>query len=48
MGLGIDLLTSRDVNLARLDFGLERGSRTVGALTENFVRLSTSVRVSGF
>ena len=48
VGLGIDLLTSRDVNLARLDFGLERGSRTVGALTENFVRLSTSVRVSGF
>lgn len=47
-GLGIDLLSSREVNLARLDFGLERGNRQLGSLTEDFFRLSTTIRVSGF
>jgi hypothetical protein len=47
-GLGIDLLTSRDVLLARLDLGLEQGTRIAGDLNENFLRLSTSLRISGF
>lgn len=47
-GLGIDLLVSEPVVLAKLDLSLERGRREVGDLTESFWRLGTSVRVSGF
>lgn len=47
-GLGIDLLASETVLLAQLDFSLERGTREVGDLSENFWRLGTSIRVSGF
>jgi opacity protein-like surface antigen len=47
-GLGMDLLTSGEVLLARLDFALERGLREAGLFEERFWRFSTSVRVSGF
>lgn len=47
-GLGMDLLTSGEVLLARLDFALERGLREAGGFQERFWRLATSVRVSGF
>lgn len=47
-GLGMNLLTSGEILLARLDFALERGLREAGAFEERFWRLSTSVRVSGF
>lgn len=47
-GLGMDLLTSGEVLLARLDFALERGRREAGAFEERFWRLATSVRISGF
>ncbi len=49
-GLGMDLLasTTGEVILARLDLALERGTRQAGLFEENFWRLSTSVRVSGF
>jgi hypothetical protein len=47
-GLGMDLLSSGDVVLARLDMTLERGLRDAGSFEERFWRFSTSVRVSGF
>ena len=47
-GLGMDLLTSGEVLLARLDLALERGLREAGTFEERFWRFSTSVRVSGF
>ena len=47
-GLGMDLLTSGEVLLARLDLALERGLRSAALFEERFWRLSTSVRVSGF
>jgi hypothetical protein len=47
-GVGMDLLRSENVTLARLDLALDRGSRDAGALEESFWRLSTSFRVSGF
>ncbi len=47
-GLGLDLLTSGEALLARLDFALERGLRDAGSFEERFWRLSTSVRISGF
>lgn len=47
-GLGMDLLTSGDILLARLDFALERGMREAGGFEERFWRLATSVRLSGF
>jgi hypothetical protein len=47
-GLGMNLLTSGEVLLARLDLALERGLRQASLFEERFWRLSTSVRVSGF
>ncbi len=47
-GLGMDLLTSGEVLLARLDLALERGMRQAGGFEERFWRLATSVRLSGF
>lgn len=47
-GLGLNLAESGPVALARVDFGLERGDRSAGALTESFWRLSMSLQVAGF
>lgn len=47
-GLGMDLLVVQGVVLSRLDLTLERGLREAGSFQENFWRLATSVRLSGF
>jgi hypothetical protein len=47
-GLGMNLLESENVLLARADFGLERGSRDAGVFKEDFWRLSVTLRLSGF
>lgn len=47
-GLGMDLLATQGVILARLDLALERGLRDAGSFEERFWRLATSVRLSGF
>ena len=47
-GIGLALLQSGDITVASSDFTLERGSRTVGSISEEFWRFALSVRVSGF
>ena len=47
-GLGMNLLESEDLLLARADFGLERGKRDAGSFSEDFWRLSVTLRVTGF
>jgi hypothetical protein len=47
-GLGMNLLESESDVLARADLAIERGSRDAGLFTEDFWRLSVSLRVSGF
>lgn len=46
-GVGLDLFQAGPVVIAASDFTLERGSRTIGALTEEYWRFALSVRVSG-
>ena len=47
-GLGMNLLESEDVLLARADFAVERGTRDAGSFAEDFWRLTVTMRVSGF
>lgn len=47
-GLGMNLLESESVLLARADFALEKGTRDAGVFTEEFLRFSVTLRVSGF
>lgn len=47
-GLGMDLLTSGAVVMAGADFSLERGTRDIGTISENYWRFAVSVRMSGF
>ena len=46
-GIGLDLLAAVETVLARSDLALERGTRKGGAFTEEFWRLTLSVRVTG-
>ena len=46
-GLGLNLVEGEDLSLARLDLGLERGTREAGSLSERFWRFSLSVQVAG-
>ncbi len=45
-GLGFDLVETETLPLARLEFGVERGSRKAGPLTEDYWRTTASVRVA--
>ena len=47
-GIGLDLLQNGDLVVASSDFTLERGSRTIGAVSEDFWRFVLTARVSGF
>ncbi|MEJ2540624.1 MAG: hypothetical protein P8188_11745 [Gemmatimonadota bacterium] len=47
-GLGLNLLENQGAVLAEADLGVEWGARDGSLLTEDFLRLSVSVRVSGF
>lgn len=47
-GLGMNLLQSGPLLLARTDFTVERGRRDAGVFTEEFWRLAVTLRVSGF
>jgi hypothetical protein len=48
-GAGLMLLAREDgVPLARIDLGLEAGSREASAVTEDFWRSTLSIRVAGF
>jgi len=46
-GFGFELVESEGQPIARLDFGLERGSRTAGAHSERFLRSTLSLRLAG-
>ncbi len=46
-GIGLDLFQVGPTVVAASDFTLERGSRTVGSLSEEYWRFALSVRVSG-
>lgn len=47
-GLGMNLLQSGELLLARTDFTVERGSRDAGVFSEEFWRMVVTLRVSGF
>lgn len=47
-GVGMNLLQSGEVLLARADFAVERGKRDAGVFTEDFWRFGVTLRVSGF
>lgn len=47
-GVGIDLVVNQNVTLAGMGISLERGSREAGTLSEDFLRASLTLRVSGF
>ncbi|MSR22765.1 MAG: hypothetical protein EXR92_04360 [Gemmatimonadetes bacterium] len=46
-GIGIHFLEREGVPLARLEIGIENGSRKGGAIAEDFLRTTISIRVSG-
>lgn len=47
-GLGMDLLTSGPLVVAGADFSLERGTRDIGSISEDYWRFAVSLRMSGF
>lgn len=47
-GVGLLLARAADVPLARLDFSIERGSRSGGAIGEDFWRSTVTFRAAGF
>jgi len=46
-GLGTNLAITETMPVARVDLGLERGSRDAGALSESFWRTTVSLRLAG-
>jgi hypothetical protein len=46
-GFGLELVESEGQPIARLDFGLERGTRSAQSLSESFLRTTLSVRLAG-
>lgn len=47
-GLGLNMVQSGDIPLARVDLAVERGERDAGAVAESFWRASLTLRVAGF
>ncbi len=46
-GFSLNIAQSEDLPVARIEFGLERGNRDAGALSEQFWRTTISVRLAG-
>jgi hypothetical protein len=46
-GFGINLADTEEMPIARLELGVQRGSRDAGALSEDFWRATVSVRLAG-
>jgi hypothetical protein len=46
-GLGLNLAQFEDVPLARMDFAVEKGSRSAGPINESFWRAVMTIRVAG-
>jgi hypothetical protein len=46
-GFGLELVEAEGQPIARIDFGIERGTRSSGALSESFFRTTLSLRLAG-